>query len=106
MVHCSGGGQTKCLKYLPEGVAVIKDHLFDIPEIFRLIRNTGGADLYEMYQVFNMGCRLEIYTTPDAARKMIDVAHQYGIDAQVIGRVVGSEKKYLELHSPEGIIKY
>jgi phosphoribosylformylglycinamidine cyclo-ligase len=106
MVHCSGGGQTKCLKYLPEGVAVVKDNLFDIPEIFRLIRNTGGADLFEMYQVFNMGCRLELYTTPDAAKHMIDVARKYGIEAQVIGRVVASEKKYLELHSPEGIIKY
>lgn len=106
MVHCSGGGQTKCLKYLPQGVAVIKDHLFDIPEIFRLIRNTGGAELYEMYQVFNMGCRLEIYTNADSAKTMIDLAHQYGIDAQVIGRVVASGNKYLELHSPEGIIKY
>jgi phosphoribosylformylglycinamidine cyclo-ligase len=106
MVHCSGGGQTKCLKYLPAGVAVIKDNLFDIPEIFRMIRNAGGADLYEMYQVFNMGCRMEIYTTADTAAAMIEKAHSYGIDAQVIGRVVASEQKYLELHSPEGTIKY
>jgi phosphoribosylformylglycinamidine cyclo-ligase len=106
MVHCSGGGQTKCLKYLPQGLAVIKDSLFDIPEIFRLIRNAGGADLHEMYQVFNMGCRMEIYTTAEAASAMIAKAAGYGIDARVIGRVVASEEKYLEVHSPEGVIKY
>jgi phosphoribosylformylglycinamidine cyclo-ligase len=106
MVHCSGGGQTKCLKYLPGGLAVIKDNLFDIPEIFTLIRKAGGADLNEMYQVFNMGCRLEIYTTAEGSTAIIEKAHQYGVEARVIGRVVASEKKYLELHSPEGIIKY
>jgi phosphoribosylformylglycinamidine cyclo-ligase len=106
MVHCSGGGQTKCLKYLPSSVGVVKDNLFDIPDIFKLIRKAGGADLFEMYQVFNMGCRLEIYTTEDAAKAIIEKAGKYDIDAQVIGRVVASEKKYLELHSPEGVIKY
>lgn len=106
MVHCSGGGQTKCLKYLPGGLAVIKDNLFDIPEIFKLIRKAGGADLYEMYQVFNMGCRLEIYTTAEESTAIIEKAHKYGVEARVIGRVVASENKYLELHSPEGIIKY
>jgi len=106
MVHCSGGGQTKCLKYLPKGIAVVKDDLFEIPEIFRLIRNAGGADLHEMYQVFNMGCRMEIYTTADAAPRMIEKAAKYGIDARIIGRTVASEQKYLELHSPEGVIKY
>lgn len=106
MVHCSGGGQTKCLKYLPGGLAVIKDNLFDIPEIFRLIRKAGGADLYEMYQVFNMGCRLEIYTTAEAAGALIEKANKFGVEAQVIGRVISSESKFLELHSPEGIIKY
>jgi phosphoribosylformylglycinamidine cyclo-ligase len=106
MVHCSGGGQTKCLKYLPGGLAVIKDNLFDIPEIFKLIRKAGGADLYEMYQVFNMGCRLEIYTTAEESTAIIEKAQKYGVEARVIGRVVASENKYLELHSPEGIIKY
>ncbi len=106
MVHCSGGGQTKCLKYLPAGLAVIKDDLFEIPEVFKMIRKAGGADLHEMYQVFNMGCRLEIYTTMDKAPAMIEKANKYGVEARVIGRVVASEKKYLELHSPEGIIKY
>lgn len=106
MVHCSGGGQTKCLKYLPGGLAVIKDNLFDIPDIFKLIRKAGGADLYEMYQVFNMGCRLEIYTTAEESAAIIEKANKYGVEARVIGRVVASEKKYLELHGPEGIIKY
>lgn len=106
MVHCSGGGQTKCLKYLPAGLGVIKDDLFEIPEIFKLIRKTGGADLYEMYQVFNMGCRLEIYTTGEEAAALIEKANKYGVEAKIIGRVIASEKKYLELHSPEGILKY
>lgn len=106
MVHCSGGGQTKCLKYLPKGLAVVKDNLFDTPEVFKLIRAAGGADLREMYQVFNMGCRLEIYTTEQAAGRMIEKAAAWGIEARVIGRVVASEQKYLEIHDPVGLIKY
>lgn len=106
MVHCSGGGQTKCLKYLPDGVAVVKDHLLPVPEIFHLIQKAGGADPREMYQVFNMGTRLEIYTTEAAADSIIAIANKYGIDAQVIGRVVASSTKSLDIITAEGTLKF
>lgn len=106
MVHCSGGGQTKCLKYLPDGVAVIKDNLLDIPAIFHLIQKAGGADFREMYQVFNMGTRLELYTTESAAQNIINIAGHFGIEAQVIGRVVSSPNKFVEIKTAEGTLKY
>lgn len=87
MVHSSGGGQTKCLKYMPEGVQVIKDNLFEAPEIFRIIREASGADAREMYQVFNMGCRLELYVNESAAASLISIAEGFGIEARLIGRV-------------------
>jgi len=106
MVHCSGGGQTKCLKYLPKGLSVIKDSLFDVPPVFRMIQASSGADDREMYQVFNMGCRLEIYADPSDAGDIISRALAYDIDAQVIGRVVASERKFLEIRTTEGVIAY
>jgi phosphoribosylformylglycinamidine cyclo-ligase len=87
LIHCSGGGQTKCLKYMPPNLRLVKDNLFETPEIFALIQKSSGSDDREMYQVFNMGCRLEIYTTAAAASGMIATAKAYGVDAQVIGRV-------------------
>ncbi|HLI92766.1 MAG TPA: AIR synthase related protein, partial [Puia sp.] len=87
LIHCSGGGQTKCLKYLPEGLLVVKDNLFDPPPVFQLIRQASGSDAREMYQVFNMGHRLEIFTTPDAAERMIRISNSFGIDARIVGRV-------------------
>jgi phosphoribosylformylglycinamidine cyclo-ligase len=95
LIHCSGGGQTKCMKYLPEGLALIKDNLFDPPEIFRIIQQSSGSDDKEMYQVFNMGCRLEVYTNADDATVIIDMANSFGIDARIIGRVEASSKKHL-----------
>lgn len=95
MIHCSGGGQTKCMKYMPEGARVIKDNLFEAPEIFRIIQQSSGADNREMYQVFNMGCRLEIYTEESAAAQMIATANELGIEAQIIGRVEAGEGKSL-----------
>jgi phosphoribosylformylglycinamidine cyclo-ligase len=106
MVHCSGGGQTKCLKYIPKGLAVIKDNLFDTPPIFRMIQASSGADHREMYQVFNMGCRLELFTDESQADALIAIASAYGIEAQVTGRVVASEKKYLQIQTPEGSLEY
>ena len=75
LIHCSGGGQTKCLKYIPENVKVIKDNLFEPPEIFKEIQEASGADDREMYQVFNMGCRMEIYTDEDFASSIINTAN-------------------------------
>jgi phosphoribosylformylglycinamidine cyclo-ligase len=98
LIHCSGGGQTKCLKYLPGPMKVIKDNLFDTPVVFSLIKEASGADDREMLQVFNMGCRMEIYTDENNANAMIDIAEKYGVEARVIGKVVESEKKSLEIH--------
>jgi len=97
VIHCSGGGQTKCMKYLPQPLRIIKDNLFPAPYIFKLIQQNSGADDREMYQVFNMGHRLEIFTDADSAQKMIEVAAQLNIDARVVGRVEASEKKELYL---------
>lgn len=106
MIHCSGGGQTKCMKYLPGNFRVIKDNLFEPPMIFNLIQESSGSDLREMYQVFNMGHRLEIFTTESAAQKIIDTSKAFGIDAQVVGRVEEGEKKELVLKVGEEKIKY
>ena len=95
LIHCSGGGQTKCMKYLPGNFKIIKDNLFEAPEIFRIIKESSGSSNKEMYEVFNMGCRLEIYCSPENAGTMIAVAKSFNIDAQVIGRVEANDKKEL-----------
>jgi phosphoribosylformylglycinamidine cyclo-ligase len=95
LIHCSGGGQTKCLKYIPDNTRVIKDNLLPPPIIFQLIQQASKADDREMYQVFNMGTRLEIYTTDKDADKIIELAKGFGVEAQVIGRIEESDKKEL-----------
>jgi phosphoribosylformylglycinamidine cyclo-ligase len=97
VIHCSGGGQTKCMKYLHRPFKIVKDNLFDAPFIFQLIQENSGADDREMYQVFNMGHRLEIFTDEASAQRMIDTAKHFDIAARVVGRVESSEKKELEL---------
>lgn len=99
LVHCSGGGQTKCLHYLPEKIKVIKDNLFDPPEIFRIIQESSKASDREMYQVFNMGCRIEIYASADDADNIISIAKNFGIDARRIGWVESSDKKELYIRT-------
>ncbi|HNF02849.1 MAG TPA: AIR synthase-related protein [Ferruginibacter sp.] len=106
LIHCSGGGQTKCMKYLPGTFRVIKDNLFETPEIFSIIRQNSGSSDKEMYEVFNMGCRLEIYCDPADAAIMIEAANQFGIAAQVIGRVEASDKKELVIKTVSGEIYY
>ena len=106
LIHCSGGGQTKCMKYLPKPLSIIKDDLFNIPPIFKLIQENSGADFREMYQVFNMGHRLEIFTHEAAAAKMIEVAKAFGIEAKVVGRVEAAEKSSLLLKGSFGELKY
>ncbi|HNP00350.1 MAG TPA: AIR synthase-related protein [Ferruginibacter sp.] len=106
LIHCSGGGQTKCMKYLPGIFRVIKDNLFETPEIFSIIRQNSGSSDKEMYEVFNMGCRLEIYCEPADAAIMIEAANQFGIAAQVIGRVEASDKKELVIKTVSGEIYY
>jgi len=95
LIHCSGGGQTKCLKYTPENVRIVKDNLFAPPVIFQLIQKASGADDREMFQVFNMGTRLEIYTNEQDADKIMSVSKSMGVDAAIIGRVEESNKKEL-----------
>ena len=102
LIHCSGGGQTKCLKYIPENLRIIKDNLFEPPVIFKLIREAGNADDREMYQVFNMGTRMEIYTNEKDTPGIIDMAKSFGVQAQVIGRVEESVKKELVIKVKTG----
>lgn len=97
LIHCSGGGQTKCLKYLPAPLRIVKDHLFEPPPVFELIQKASGSDAREMYQVFNMGTRLEIYTTEKAADALIKLAGSFNVQAQIIGRVEAADKKELQL---------
>ena len=97
LIHCSGGGQTKCLKYIPENVRIVKDNLFEPPIIFQLIQKASKADDREMYQVFNMGTRLEIYTHEKDADSIIKVAKSFGVDAQMIGRVEERTTKSLSI---------
>src|SRR4029078_4138691 len=103
LIHCSGGGQTKCLKYIPDNVRIIKDNLFEPPVIFQLIQQASGSDDKEMYQVFNMGTRLEIYTHEKDADKIISISKSFGVDAQVIGRVEANEKKDLIIKTPSAL---
>jgi len=106
LIHCSGGGQTKCLKYVPENVRILKDNLFESPIIFKLIQDASKSDDREMYQVFNMGTRLEIYTNEKDADAIIKVAKGFGVDAQVIGRVEESEVKSLIIKTGQTEISY
>jgi len=106
LIHCSGGGQTKCMKYLPRPLSVIKDNLFDIPPIFQLIQRNSGADFREMYQVFNMGHRLEVFTNETAAVKMIAAANTFNIEAKIIGRVEAALQSSLLLKGSFGELVY
>jgi len=102
MIHCSGGGQTKCMKYLPGPMRIVKDNFLEVPPIFKLIQDNSGANAREMYQVFNMGHRLEIFTNESDATNLIQIAASLGIDAQIIGRVEVSATKELVLKGSFG----
>ena len=106
LVHCSGGGQTKCLKFIPENVSIIKDNLFDPPPVFSIIQRANKTDDREMYQVFNMGTRMELYTDEKGAERIIHISKSYGVDARVIGRVEKSKKKSLLIKTPALEIEY
>lgn len=90
MVHCSGGAQTKVMHFV-ENKHVVKDNLFPIPPLFRTIREQSGTSWEEMYKVFNMGHRLEIYLAPEHAQAVIDIAKSFGIEARIVGRVEDSD---------------
>ena len=87
MVHCTGGAQTKVLHFVGENCSVVKDNMFPVPPLFRIIHDCSGTDWREMYQVFNMGHRMEIYVSPDKAQRVIDLSKSFNIDAQVVGHI-------------------
>jgi len=105
MVHCSGGAQTKVLHFV-ENVHIIKDNLFPIPPLFKMIQEESGTDWKEMYKVFNMGHRMEIYLAPENAQAIIDISKSFGIDAQIIGRVEAHDGKQVTIASEAGTFIY
>jgi phosphoribosylformylglycinamidine cyclo-ligase len=105
MVHCSGGAQTKVLHFV-DHVHVIKDNLFPIPPLFELIQKESNTDWQEMYKVFNMGHRMELYVPQEIAADVIAISESFGISAQIIGRVEASEKKQVTIRSPYGTFNY
>jgi phosphoribosylformylglycinamidine cyclo-ligase len=92
MVHCTGGAQTKVLHFVNDNCRVIKDNMFPIPPLFRAIQEQSGTDWAEMYKVFNMGHRLEVYVSPEDAQQVIDTSRSFNIDAQIIGHIEEGEK--------------
>ena len=105
MIHCSGGAQTKILHFVEE-LHIIKDNLFEVPPLFRLIQEQSGTDWKEMYQVFNCGHRLELYVNPDVAQDLIAVSQSFDVDAQIIGRVERADSKKLTITSSYGTFVY
>ncbi len=105
MVHCSGGAQTKVMHFV-EGKHVIKDNMFPVPPLFELIQRESGTDWSEMYKVFNMGHRLEIYIKPEDAERVIAISESFGIEAKVIGRVEEAPENKLTIISPKGTFEY
>jgi len=105
MVHCSGGAQTKVLHFVDD-VHVIKDNLFPIPPLFKLIQQESGTNWQEMYKVFNMGHRMELYVGEDIAQELISISQSFGIEAQIIGRVEAAEQKQVTVKSEFGEFVY
>lgn len=105
MVHCSGGAQTKILHFVDEH-HIIKDNMFPIPPLFKLIQEQSKTDWKEMYQVFNCGHRMELYVQPDIAERIIEIASTFDVDAQIIGRVEASSNKKLTIKSDFGTFAY
>ncbi|MEE0978344.1 MAG: AIR synthase-related protein [Muribaculaceae bacterium] len=105
MIHCTGGAQTKVMNFVTNK-HVIKDNMFPIPPLFKMIAEESGTDYAEMYKVFNMGHRLEIYVKPEIAQKVIEIAARFNIDARIIGRVEDAEANSLTIISEKGTFNY
>jgi phosphoribosylformylglycinamidine cyclo-ligase len=105
MVHCSGGAQTKILHFV-ENLHIVKDNMFEIPPLFKLIQEQSKTDWKEMYQVFNCGHRMELYVSPEVANSIIEISKSFNVNAQIIGRVEASENKKLTIKSEYGIFEY
>lgn len=106
MVHCSGGAQTKILHFLGDGLTVVKNHLFPLPPLFDLIQQQSGTDWSEMYKVFNMGHRMELYLPAAYAERVIEISRSFQVDAQIVGHVEKSEKRGLMIESEQGRFIY
>ena len=107
MVHCSGGAQTKVLHFVGDNCRVIKDNMFPVPPLFKTIHEQSQTDWAEMYKVFNMGHRLEVYLSPEHAEEVIAISKSFGIDAQIVGRIEESDgKKELIIRSEFGEFNY
>jgi len=105
MIHCSGGAQTKILHFMNK-MRVVKDSLFPVPHLFRMIQEQSGTDWTEMYKVFNMGHRMELYLSPEYSAEVIAIAQSFHVDAQIVGRVEESDINELEICSEYGTYKY
>ncbi len=105
MVHCTGGAQTKVLHFVGDDCRVVKDHMFPVPPLFKAIQQQSGTDWNEMYKVFNMGHRLEVYVPAEAAEQVIDISRSFNIDAQVVGHIEKGRKS-LTIHSEYGTFDY
>ena len=105
MVHCTGGAQTKVLHFVSGDIHVVKDNMFPVPPLFRAIHECSGTDWREMYQVFNMGHRMEIDVEPEHASRRIEISSSFNIDAQVIGHIEEG-KKSLTIKSEFGVFEY
>jgi phosphoribosylformylglycinamidine cyclo-ligase len=105
MVHCSGGAQTKILHFI-DNLHIIKDNMFPVPPLFKLIQEQSKTDWKEMYQVFNCGHRMELYVSPEIATDIVEISKSFNVDAQVIGRVETSESKKLTIKSEFGVFNY
>ena len=105
MVHCSGGAQTKILHFI-DNLHIVKDNMFDVPPLFKLIQQESKTDWKEMYQVFNMGHRMELYVNPEIADEVIAISKSFNVDAQIVGRVEASEEKKLTIKSEFGEFQY
>lgn len=105
MIHCSGGAQTKILHFI-DNLHVIKDNLFPTPPLFEMIQRESGTDWAEMYKVFNMGHRMEIYVSPDQAERIMDISRGFGIDARIVGRVETSDTRKLTITGEHGTFIY
>ncbi len=106
IIHCSGGGQSKCLHYLPKPLRVVKNNLLPIPPLFQMIQESAGTEWKEMYQVFNMGQRLEVFTDRNTAEALIQLSEDLGIQACISGQVEDSVKKEVVIESPYGTFSY
>ncbi|MFM1932616.1 MAG: hypothetical protein RL226_1919, partial [Bacteroidota bacterium] len=105
MVHCSGGAQTKVLHFV-DNLHIVKDNMFACPPLFKMIQDSSGTPWQEMYKVFNMGHRMEVYCSPEIANDIIQISESFGVEAKIVGRCAAGQGKHLTIHSEFGTFEY